>query len=152
MVPEDWRSSNITPIHKKDSRSKAENYRGVHLTSQLCKSVESLIKEDIVEHLTENKLIKESQHGFTAGRSCITNLLEFLEEVTKTVDEGSPCDIIYMDFQKAFDKVPHQRLIKKLEKHGIAGKVLRWIEAWLTNRKQRVVLKGQSSESEDVLS
>ena len=151
-IPEDWKTSNITPIHKKDSRSNVENYRGVHLTSQLCKSMEGLIKEDIVDHITKNKLIRESQHGFQSGKSCVTNLLEFLEEITQNIDEGSPCDIIYMDFQKAFDKVPHQRLLKKLEKHGIAGKVLKWIEAWLTSRKQRVVLKGESSAWEEVLS
>ena len=151
-VPEDWRSSNITPIHKKDSKTNAENYRGVHLTSQLCKLLEGLIKEDILEHLLKFKLIRESQHGFTPNKSCITNLLEFLEEITANIDEGNPCDIIYMDFQKAFDKVPHARLIKKLEKHGINGKLLKWIEEWLKNRKQRVVLKGQASEWEEVLS
>ena len=152
IVPEDWRESNITPIHKKDSRRKAENYRGIHLTSQLGKSFEGIIKEDIVEHLTKHKLIRDSQHGFQLGKSCITNLIEFLDEVTKNIDEGSPCDIIYMDFQKAFDKVPHKRLLKKLEKHGIGGKVLKWIEEWLSNRKQRVVLKGEHSEWEEVLS
>ena len=152
MVPEDWRTSNITPIHKKDGRSKAENYRGVHLTSQICKSLEGIIKEDIVEHLVKHALIRDSQHGFQAGRSCITNLLEFLEEITKHIDEGSPCDIIYMDFMKAFDKVCHQRLLKKLQKHGIEGKVLRWIEAWLIDRKQRVVLKGECSGWEEVRS
>ena len=152
IVPEDWRTSNITPIHKKDSRSKAENYRGVHLTAQLCKSLESIIKEDIVDHLEKHKLIRNSQHGFQAGKSCVTNLLEFLEEVTKDIDEGKPVDIIYMDFMKAFDKVPHKRLIKKIKQHGIGGKLLRWIEQWLTNRKQRVVLKGEGSEWEDVIS
>ena len=151
-VPEDWRSSNITPIHKKDSKTNAENYRGVHLTSQLCKTLEVIIKEDIVEHILKFRLIRDSQHGFTPGRSCITNLLEFLEEITQNIDEGNPCDIIYMDFQKAFDKVPHARLIKKLEKHGINGRLLKWIEAWLKNRKQRVVLKGQTSEWEEVQS
>lgn len=151
-LPEDWKTSNITPIHKKDSRSKVENYRGVHLTAQLCKSLEGMIKEEIVNHLTKHNLIRDSQHGFQAGKSCITNLIEFLEEVTKNVDEGSPCDIIYMDFQKAFDKVPHKRLLKKLRKHGISGKLMNWIEAWLSNRKQRVVLKGQSSEWEEVVS
>ena len=110
--------------------------------------MEGIIKDDIVEHLFRFKLIRSSQHGFTAGRSCITNLLEFLEEVTRNIDKGIPVDIIYMDFQKAFDKVPHARLLKKLEKHGIQGKVLKWIEAWLKNRKQRVVLKGQTSEWE----
>ena len=71
--------------------------------------------------------IKDSQHGFRRGRSCLTNLLEFLDKVTRSVDSGDNIDIIYLDFAKAFDKVPHHRLIKKLEAHGIGGNVLTWI-------------------------
>ena len=78
------------------------------------------------------KLIYESQHGFIKGKSCLTNLLEFNDYVSKLVDEGSAIDIIYLDFQKAFDKVPHQRLARKLETYGIEGKVLTWIKLWLT--------------------
>ena len=151
-LPEDWKSSNITPIYKKDGRNKVENYRGVHLTSQLCKAMESIVKEDIVNHLFKFNLIRETQHGFTVGKSCVTNLLLFLEEITKTIDEGTPVDIIYMDFRKAFDSVPHQRLLKKIKAHGISGKLYKWIEQWLTGRKQRVVVKGQTSSWEDVMS
>ena len=151
-LPEDWRRSNITPIHKKDSRSKVENYRGVHLTAQLCKTMESLIKEDIVEHILKHNLIRDTQHGFQSGKSCFTNLLMFLEEVTKNLDEGNPVDILYMDFRKAFDSVPHKRLLKKLRSHGIDGKLLQWIEEWLCKRKQRVVLKGEKSIWEEVTS
>ena len=151
-LPEDWKSSNITPIFKKDSRKKVDNYRGVHLTAQLCKTMESLIKEDIVEHIMKNKLMKDTQHGFQSGKSCFTNLLLFLEEVTKNLDEGKPVDILYMDFKKAFDSVPHQRLLKKLKSHGISGKLLDWIEEWLCKRRQRVVLKGKTSEWEEVTS
>ena len=149
-LPEDWKTSNIMPIFKKDSRSNVGNYRGVHLTSQLCKTLESIIKEDVVEHIMKHKLVKDTQHGFQSGMSCFTNLLMFLEEVTKCLDEGSPVDILYMDFMKAFDSVPHHRLLKKIESHGISGKLLKWIEAWLCNRKQRVVLKGKTSRWEKV--
>ena len=64
----------------------------------------------------------------------------FFEEITKWVDEGSPVDVIYLDFQKAFDKVPHQRL--KLKSHGMGNNIINWIEQWLTDRKQRVVVDG----------
>ena len=79
-----------------------------------------------------------------------TYLLIFMEEVTNYIDRGYPVDIIYLDFQKAFDKVPHRRLLMKLNAHGITGNVLQWIENWLSNRKQRVILNGCFSEWRDV--
>ena len=151
-LPEDWRSSNITPIYKKDGRSKVDNYRGVHLTAQLCKTLESFIKEDIEEHFVKFNIVRDTQHGFQSGKSCFTNLLIFLEEITKLLDEGIPVDVLYMDFKKAFDSVPHQRLLKKIKAHGIGGKLYSWIEVWLCNRKQRVVLKGETAEWENVKS
>ena len=86
-----------------------------------------------------------SQHGFVKGRSCLTNLLQFFEEVTKKLDKGEPVDMIYLDFQKAFGKVPHRRLLNKLRAHSVKGKILAWIEDWLTGRKQRVGIKGSFS-------
>ena len=152
ILPYDWKMSNITPIFKKDSRRKVDNYRGVHLTAQLCKTMESIIKDDIVEHITKFNLIRDTQHGFQTGKSCFTNLLLFLEEITKLLDAGIPVDVIYMDFMKAFDSVPHERLLKKIRAHGIGGKLYKWIEEWLCRRKQRVVLKGKTSEWEDMKS
>ena len=76
----------------------------------------------------------------------------FFEEITKWVDEGSLVDVIYLDFQKAFDKVPHQRLILKLKSHGMGNGIINWIEEWLTDRKQRVVVDGEVSSWKSVLS
>ena len=73
----------------------------------------------MMDFLIKHTLINPSQHGFLKARSCVINLLCFFEEITKWVDEGSPVNVIYLDFQKAFDKVPHQRLILKLKSHGI---------------------------------
>ena len=87
------------------------------------------------------------QHGFLRGRSCLTNLLTFLELVTKTVDDGNPVDAVYLDFSKAFDRVPHQRLLTKLRSHGIGESTAAWIEAWLSDRQQRVVNGAQSEWS-----
>ena len=107
--------------------------------------MEILIRDAIIDHLYSKKLIRDTQHGFTQGRSCLTNLLKFLEEVTAYVDEGSPVDVLYLDFSKAFDKVPHKRLVNKVKAHGIGNTIWRWIEAWLSDRSQRVVINGHAS-------
>ena len=99
-----------------------------------------------MEHLTAHRLISDSQHGFLRGRSCLTNLLTYLELVTKTVDDGNPVDAVYLDFSKAFDRVPHQRLLTKLRSHGIGDSTAAWIKAWLSDRQQRVVVNGAQSE------
>ena len=135
IVPSEWKEANITPLFKKGSRNKPENYRPVSLTSVVCKLLETLIRDHMVEFLVKHKLINTSQHGFLKARSCLTNLLCFLEEITKWVDDGSPVDVVYLDFQKAFDKVPHQRLLLKLKAHGIGNDVINWMEKWLTHRR-----------------
>ena len=108
--------------------------------------MEAIVRDAIIQHLEDNALIQASQHGFMRRKSCLTNLLEYLEVLTKLVDEGHSLDIIYLDFAKAFDKVPHKRLVLKLEAHGISGKVLRWLEDWLSEREQRTVLNGKCSQ------
>ncbi len=145
-VPRQWKDANVTPLFKKGSKQSPGNYRPVSLTSVICKTFETFLRDGIMKHLKEHSLLRDSQHGFRPHRSTVTNLLEFLDEVTTLVDEGFPVDIIYLDFAKAFDKVPHQRLILKLEAHGITGLISKWVEKWLSNRLQRVVLNGQASE------
>ncbi len=100
----------------------------------------------MMEHLLANNLLNKSQHGFTPGKSCCTNLLEFLEKTTEVIDEGKPFDVVFLDFAKAFDKVPKERLLEKLRAHGIRRKTLAWIRSWLIGRKQRVVLNGEYEE------
>ena len=78
----------------------------------------------MVEHLDRHGLITRTQHGFMRGRSCTSNLLSFLDKVTAAVDSREAVDVIYLDFAKAFDKVPIQRLLKKVRAHGIQGRVL----------------------------
>ena len=97
-------------------------------------------------------LINPYQHGFLKARSRLTNMLCFFEEITKWVDEGSPVDVIHLDFQKTFNKVPHQRLILKLKPHGMGNSVINLIEQWLTDRRQRVVVDGKVSSWKSVLS
>ena len=125
--------------------------RPVSLISQICKLLETIIRDNMMDFLVKHKLINISQHGFLKARSCLTNLLCFFEEITKWVDDGSPVDVIYLDFQKAFDKVPHQRLILKLKSHGMGNCIINWIEQWLTDRSQRVVVDGEVSSWKSVL-
>ncbi len=151
-VPEDWRSANVTPIYKKGAKSDPGNYRPVSLTSVSCKLMERLVKDKLMDHFLSNNLILPSQHGFMPSKSCATNLLEFFEVATKAVDDGDPFDIVFLDFAKAFDKVPVASLLAKLEALGVTGHLLRWIKNWLRDRVQRVVLNGEASSWEAVLS
>ena len=119
------------------------------LKSVIGKLLETIISDLMMYFLIKHNLKKPSQHGFLNARSCLTI---FLEEITKWVEEGSPVDVIYLDFQNAFDKVPHQRLILKLKSHGMGNSIINWIEQWLTDRRQRVVVDGEVSSWKSVLS
>ena len=151
VVPMDWLSACITAIYKKRRKDIPGNYRPISLTSALCKLLESIIKDFIIEHLTRNNLLAEEQHGFVPNRNCITNLLTAIEYWSSSM-EGKSFDLIYTDFSKAFDSVPHARLMNKLKIMGITGEVLGWIKSFLTNRKQRVVVEGEMSSWSDVKS
>jgi len=140
-VPDDWRVAHVVPLFKKGSKRNPGNYRPVSLTSVVGKLLEGVIRDRIYKYLDRQGLIRESQHGFVRGRSCLTNLLEFFEEVTRKVDEGKAVDVVYLDFSKAFDKVPHGRLVRKVQSLGIHGEVVNWIRHWLNGRSQRVVVE-----------
>ncbi|MCP4268390.1 MAG: hypothetical protein GY777_22910, partial [Candidatus Brocadiaceae bacterium] len=151
-VPEAWKLANVTPIFKKGCKSQPGNYRPISLTSVVCKLMETIIRDNIVKHLETNKLLNDTQHGFRNKRSCLTHLLDFFYDIFKMYDEEKAVDIIYLDFQKAFDKVPHKRLLAKIKAHGIDGNVYLWLKNWLSNRKQRVVINGKSSPILNVIS
>lgn len=145
-VPDDWKIANVIPIFKSGERDKCSNYRPVSLTSQISKVMEGIIRDAIGDYMGRFDMIKDSQHGFVKGKSCLTNLLEFMEMVEEGVDNGERVDVVYLDFQKAFDKVPHKRLIMKIEALGVPSEIVQWIRDWLTNRRQRVVIKGEYSD------
>ena len=151
-VPLIWKMANVCPIFKKGTKGDPANYRPVSLTCVVGKVMESLVRDKIMEHLDRNSLIRPSQHGFMSGKSTATNMLVYMEALTKLLDEGHSVDVLYLDFAKAFDKVPHQRLLEKCKGLGMDGKLLEWIREWLKGRKQRVVLNGEASEWADVLS
>jgi uncharacterized protein (DUF4415 family) len=149
-VPTRWKQGQITPIFKKGDKSEAGNYRPVSLTSIVSKLMESIVRDKLMNHL--DPVISEHQHGFMNGRSCVTQLIETIEEWTKLLDEGHPIDAVYLDFAKAFDTVPHVRLIKKLNAYGVEGNVLGWIEDFLKDRKQRVAIGENVSSWQEVVS
>jgi hypothetical protein len=151
-VPKEWKEANVTPLFKKENKLERSNYRPVSLTSTVCKVLESIIRDKIMKYLQLKRLITPSQHGFVPNKACVTNLLETLEIITDAVNKGHSVDLVLLDFAKAFDKVSHKKLIQKLEAYGINNILVKWIESFLTGRKQRVLIGDNGSEWEDVTS
>ena len=151
-LPLDWKTSNVIPIYKKGQRSEPLNYRPISLTSVIIRVLERLIKPKLIEHLDNYNIISPHQHGFRKNRSCLTQLLEYFEDITGWLDEEEPVDSIYLDCRKAFDTVPHNRLIEKLKSVGIGGPLLDWIRDYLLGRRQRVTLDKTCSPWTQVLS
>nr|VZI33590.1 unnamed protein product [Spirometra erinaceieuropaei] len=144
-LPADWKSARITPLHKGGSKASANNYRPISLTSICCKLMEKIIKRELMRFLEQHNLLSDAKHGFRSGRSCVTNLLNCLERWTRSVDEGNALHVVYIDFKKAFDSVPHQRLLHKLSRTGVRGNLLKWIQSFLLDRCQTVHVGGQKS-------
>ena len=140
LLPEDWKRANVIPIFKKGEISDPGNYRPISLTSAVCKVLESIIRESIIEHMTCNSLISNAQHGFLPKRSCVSQLFTSIEYWTDEMQKGNPVDVIYVDFKKAFDKVPHERLLMKLKAYGITSKLLNWIHSFLKGRNKELPL------------
>ena len=152
QLPTQWKEANVTPIFKKGRKKSPCNYRPVSLTSICCKLLERIIRDRIVLHLEQLGLLDKNQHGFRGGMSCNTQLLEIMESWTTFFELGLPWDCIYMDFAKAFDSVPHERLLLKIESYGIRGKLLGWIRNFLSNRRQRVTIGDRHSDWRPVTS
>jgi len=151
-VSEDWRIANVTPIIKKGKNEDPGNDRPVSLNSIPVKMMEHFILEVIIKQVEEKKVVRSSQHGFTKGKSCLTNLIAFYDGMTGWVDEGRAVDVVYLDFSKAFDTVSHNILQGKLRKCGLDEWSMRWIENWLNGRAQRVVISGTESSWRPVIS
>ena len=151
-LPKDWKFAHVKPLHKKGKRNLVSNYRPVSLTSICGKILERIIRDALILYLEENKLITDEQHGFRTGRSCTTQLLEIMEIWSDFIDRGLAIDCIYLDFAKAFDKVPHRRLINKLKAYGIRNGLINWIQNFLMDRNQVVVINNETSQVRPVTS
>lgn len=149
-IPETWKQAVVIPLFKKGSKLNVNNYRPVSLTCILCKVYEKLLRKHILQHVSEQ--VSSSQHGFVQGKSCLSNLLETVEAVANYLDSGRDADIVYLDFCKAFDSVPHSRLLVKLQSFGITGNTLAIIKDFLSNRWMTIKVGDSYSERKRVVS
>ena len=152
QVPDDWLKANVVPVFKKGNKTDPVNYRPISLTCTCCKLMEHVVTSNIMRHATKNDILYPLQYGFRSGRSCETQLTGFISDLHNNLQQGRQTDVIVLDMAKAFDKVGHQRLIRKLKFYGIRGLTSQWIHSFLSNRTQSVVLDGSSSYTADVIS
>ena len=143
-LPSDWKLAHVTPLHKRGSSDQPNNFRPISLTSIPCKLLEHIVLHHL--NIVLDKVLHNRQHGFRKGLSCETQLCGTFHEIAKTTDEGNTVHALVLDFAKAFDKVPHKLLMEKLSKiPDISNEIIMWIHDFLTNRQQKVVIKGQQS-------
>jgi hypothetical protein len=150
IVPRDWKLANVVPVYKKNDREHAENYRPISLLPIVSKVLERCIFINMKQFLSQ--LVNDCQHGFLQGKSCVTNLLEVLVYIGTCVDNGGQVDMLYLDMSKAFDRINHKRLIRKLSNSGISCNLLNWFESYLTDRRQRVTVLSVTSSTLPVTS
>eukprot|EP00794_Sanderia_malayensis_P011704 gene11704-12922_t len=152
VIPKVLKHAIITPLHKGGSRSVPANYRPVALTLHLIKIFEKVVRKHMTFYLEENDLLNDNQHGFRAGRSCLSQLLEHYDSILSHMLNGDNVDVIYLDFAKAFDKVDFRIALSKAQRLGIRGNTINFLRAFLTDRTQSVVVNGISSDPCPVLS
>lgn len=152
IIPQPLKEAKITPIYKGGSRSLPKNYRPVALTSHIIKVFEKVLVKHIVSFLEEGDRMNTGQHGFRGGRSCLSQLLAHHDHVLQALESGNNLDVVYLDFEKAFDKVDHGVLLHKMRDLGIVGAVGRWIGAFLRDRVQSVAVSGCVSAKSSVKS
>jgi hypothetical protein len=151
-IPPEWKEADVVPIFKKGDKSRASNYRPVSLTVVTYKMLEHIICSSIHKHLEKHRILTDAQRGFRKKRSCESQLILAVQDLAKSMDLSEQMDLILLDFSKAFDKVPHERLLYKAQYYGIDGSTLLWIRDFLSSRNQRVLVEGQSSQTAPVCS
>ena len=152
IVPGFYKTGYVSPLFKKGSRCNAANYRPVTLTSHVVKVYERVVRKHMVRYLETNNLLSDKQHGFRSNRSCLTQMLDHFDDIFEGFTQGQDTDSIYLDFEKAFDKVDLELLMLKLKRYGFHHKLLAWIQSFLSHRQQVVVVNGVHSDIAMVLS
>ena len=151
-IPLKYKFQTIIPLHKKGPKTVPENFRPISLTSHVIKIMERVIRKFLINHLERNNLINLYQHGFRENRSCCTQLISHINHILMSFIEGSEVDCVYLDYSKAFDKVDHGLLLKKMEIYGITGGYLKWVKNFLEDRSQTVFLNNSYSYPTAVIS
>ena len=146
ILPTMWKKATVTAIHKKGDRNICNNYRPVSLTSVIVKMLETIIKDELMQYFKSENLLSICQHGFRSSHSCVTQLLQAVNDWSLALESGNSVDVVYLDLRKTFDCVPHRRLLTKLQSYDITGKLLDKIEQLLADRKQRVSIRGSLSD------
>jgi hypothetical protein len=146
IFPTSWKLANVVPIYKKAEDFLTSNYRPISLLSILAKVFERVVFKYLFNYFRDNFMISLWQSGFLPGTSTVTQLVEIYDQFCKAVSAGKDIRVVFMDISKAFDRVWHEGLIYKLKGHGIKGTLLRWIQSYLADRKQRVIINGAKSE------
>ena len=144
-VPADWKHAWVIPVFKKGARNSHSNYRPISITSIACKTLEHIIRSNLMNHLERHNILSDHQHGFRKRRSCETQLIQAVDDLAKCLNVGGQIDAVLLDFSKAFDKVSHHHLATKLHHYGMRGKMLEWVQSFLSSRTQEVILEGEKS-------
>ena len=152
QIPNERKTTNASPVFKKEDKRKASNYRPVSFTSVSCKGFQHIIHSYLKGFFEDNKILCDSQHGFRKRRSCDSQLVLTIQDLSMGLNSWSQTDNIMLDLSEAFDKVPHQRLSLKLHYYGVHGNVLEWVKCFLDDRTQQVVLDGTTSPAAPVTS
>ena len=139
QIPSAWKQAKVVALYKgKDEKTDSSSYRGISLTYVASKVLERIV-EQVRNFLINNSLIGEEQHGYMPKRSVATNLLQCNENIARNLNANEPCDLILLDFTRAFDKISHDILKIKLNALGITGNLYQWLADFLKNRTQFVV-------------
>ena len=147
ILPDEWKSARISPLFKEGDPSIVGKYRPISLTSTLCKVMETIIKDNLLSHAISNNIINHNQHGSIPGRSTCSQVLETQYDLCSGLSEGGIYDVIMIGFRKAFDVVPHNKLITKLHNLGVCKQTLQWLIAFLSDRRKCVCLNSACSTS-----
>ncbi|CAB3993693.1 Hypothetical predicted protein [Paramuricea clavata] len=150
VFPRNWKLANVVPVHKKDNKDHVENYRPISLLSLISKALERCVFNKIKDHVFEQ--INNGQHGFVSRKSCVTQLIEVFEYIGRELDLGKQVDVIYLDMSKAFDRVSHMQLLKRLRDFGFGGNILNWFRSYLKDRRQQTTVPGATSSALPVTS
>ena len=151
-IPNEWKCHSIIPTFKSGHKPQVKNYRPTSLLCIVSKVLEHLIYSKVCKFTTDNNILYHHQFGFCQHHSTTQHLLIFLSNIHSALKNCSQCDIIYLEFKKAFDSVPHHELLLKLWKVDVVGSLWRWFHEYLTNRCQHVCINNCNSSTPPAIS